>query len=250
MTESTSTNHEPRGSVTFRPNEPPRRRDPLTETAAEAAGLAQDVTRKGGALLWSAASSLGSMVAAMLERILGTLPSWALVWAHARYWAFQLVTKPFFALVYFAVISEGLRVVAAATTFKLHKLPIPSFASLADFEEGSRLDVAHFLALALLLAVWYFGEKAIQLWLRPGEVEEGYDYDNYRRLVTTLAAMAIGGDAVCFYVAVTEMGWGSSSFSFTGIVATMTYISVLLFVSLVSVNLKKKINDIKKGVCS
>jgi hypothetical protein len=224
-----------------RPNGRTFQRDPISQTAAEAAGLAQEVTiRTWG---WFSAA-----VAAVSERVYRLLPGWPIMWARFRYWAFQAITKPFFAVVYFAVISEGLRVIAASTASKLYKLPIPYFAMLADSEEGARLDVAHLMALALLLAVWYFGEKAIQLWLRPGETpEEGYDYDNYRRLVTTFAAMAIGGDAVCFYVAITEMGWGGSSLSFTGAVATMTYVSVLLFVSLVCVNLKKKIEDIKKG---
>ena len=223
------------------PHGRPPRPDPITQTAGEAVGLAQAATVK---LWWT----FSAVFAALANYIFSMLPRWPLLWAHQQYWAFQAITKPFFALVYFAVISEGLRVVAAATAFKLHKLPIPYFASLADSEEGARLDLAHFLALALLLAVWYLGEKSIELWLRPGVTpDEGYDPDSYRRLVTTLAAMAIGGDAVCFYVAVTEMGWSGSSLSFTGMVATMTYVSVLLFVSLVCVNLKNRIRDLKKG---
>ena len=62
--------------------------------------------------------------------------------------------------------------------------------------------------------------------------------------------MVIGGDAMCFYVSISEMSWIGTIISFTGLVATMTYVSVLLFVALVSVNLTKRIKDIKKKVCA
>jgi hypothetical protein len=239
MTEKNPSSYAPRETAAFRSNgDRTHSHNPFSQTAAEAVTSA----RNSVTATW-AATTTGCV--AMWAWLLRLMPNCPLVGAYARYFVFIVLTKSFFGLIYFTMIAEGMRVVIPSSALKLYKVPF--LAALEADEIGHRLDVAHFFSIALLLAAWYFAEKGLLLWLRPGETPDGdYDYDNYRRLITVLAAMVIGGDGLMFYTAVTEMGWGGTVISFTALVATCAYIGALMFVALASVNLKKKIDDLRK----
>ena len=239
MIENNTKSYDPGSAAAFRtPDVTTRRREPFSHTAAEVMASARVSLKAAWELLAASCKRTASCVPRLL-------PNWPLAWARTRYLAFLVLTKPFFALIYFTMIAEGMRVVIPSSALKLYK--VPGLGALQTDAIGYRLDVAHFLSIALLLAAWFFAEKALLLWLHPGDSpESGYDYDNYRRLITVLATMVIGGDALMFYVSVTEMGWGGTVISFTAFVATCAYLGALMFVSLASVNLKKKINDLRE----
>lgn len=171
----------------------------------------------------------------------------ALLCARLKYLAWQLLAKGVLGVIYIAVISEGLRVLVPALGQKLSKLAIPGAWMLAEDEAGHRLDLAHIFALFLLIAVFHLWAEVIRSWLRPDDPEdEGFDPDNYFRLVATLAVVILGADAFLFFYSVTQMGWTGGEISFTAILVTAAYVAVLIFVSFVSVNLRQQVIDLSK----
>ena len=71
--------------------------------------------------------------------------------------------------------------------------------------------------------------------------QQDWHAGNYRRIVATLAAVLLGADAVLFYFALAEMGWQGSQFNFGALLATAAYCAVMIFVTLLNLNLKEKI---------
>ena len=65
-------------------------------------------------------------------------------------------------------------------------------------------------------------------------------------MIVACASVILGADAYFFYLAIIETGWGGTAISFTAILATAAYVVVLLFVSLVSVNLKESIQQLRE----
>lgn len=171
---------------------------------------------------------------------------WTLVGARLKYWAWQVVTKLILGVIYIAVISEGLRVIVPALGQKLYKLP--GLGALRDYEGTHRLDLAHFLAIFVLFAVFYLWDRILELWLESDEEfdDRGWNPEAHRRLVVVLGTVILGADACLFYVAMTQIGWRGTTFSFSALLATAAYLAVLIFVSFVSINLRKSITQLTK----
>lgn len=166
-----------------------------------------------------------------------------MAWAYFKYWVWQMVTKPSLGVIYLSVISDGLRYLVPPLAQRLYKLP--GLSVLQDYEETYRLDLAPFFAFFLLIAVWYLWEKLLQLWLGWDEALDGSEWnlEAYRRLISTLGVAIVGADACLFYVAMTQVGWRGMHFSFSALVATAAYVGVLIFVSLVTVNLRRALKN-------
>jgi hypothetical protein len=174
----------------------------------------------------------------------GPRRSWAILRAIAAYWAWQLGTKVLMGVIYIAVISEGLRLLVPSLGQKLYKLPIPGAVLLEEDEVGHRIDLAHCLALFLLLGVFYLWVELLRFWLRPGEeVEEGWDADKYRQLITVLGVVILGADGCLFYFSVAQMDWSGGEFSLIALLATAAYLAVLILTSFLSLKLKQKVID-------
>lgn len=159
----------------------------------------------------------------------------------AKYWLWKAVTVVVLGPIYCIVIAEGLRMSVPALGQKLHKLPIPGAAQLAAYQETRRLDLAIFLAIFLLVAVWWLWEQTLKSWLISDDVFEkpGWNPVVYRRIVMTLAVVILAADCCLFYLAMVQMGWGGARFSAQATLATAAYVAVIVFVSLVSLNLAR-----------
>ncbi len=159
-----------------------------------------------------------------------------------KYYAWQVFSKTFLGVLYFAIISEGLRQLVPVLAQKLYKLPLLSF--LQDYEATYRLDLAPFFALFLLIAVWFLWGVVLKIWVLEHESEQ-YS-DAHRLVIATLAITILGADTYLFYAAVSQMGW-SSSFSLSAIVATAAYLGVLIFVLYVSENLRHEVQKLERN---
>lgn len=138
---------------------------------------------------------------------------------------------------YVALVSEGLRNLIAAFALRLHKLPLPGFAALRNYLWSYRLDLAHLFALLLMTANWFTWVLVLRVYL-GGRVRGGWDPVTYTRFVTGLGLVLLGCDCVLFYLAMAEQSWGEGGLAFAPAVATVLYVSILLFVSFVSVYLE------------
>ena len=212
-------------------------REPFTQTAEEIASTARRSV--------SAVSRWGFVATAgIVQWVAGLMPNWHVMRARSAYWAFVTGKYLLFGFVYVTMIAAGMQMISSLAAMKLYKSPGLGF--LKHYEVGYRLTVAHPLSVVVLLASFYIAEKAVLLWLRPGESpDKWFDADNYRRVVTVLAVMVIGGDAVCYYLAVSEANWGGSAVSFVALVATLLYTGMMAAAAICSVNLKAAIRDAK-----
>jgi hypothetical protein len=157
-----------------------------------------------------------------------------------KYWAWQVGSKTVLGLIYFAIISEGLRQIVPVLAQRLYKLPGLTF--LQDYEATYRLDLAPFFALFQLIAVWYLWGTVLNIWIFEYDLEE-YS-EAHRQLIAALAITILGADTYLFYAAVSQMGW-STSFSFTAMIATAAYLGVLIFVLYVSQILRHEVQKLE-----
>ncbi|MBS0263430.1 MAG: hypothetical protein JSS02_15920 [Planctomycetes bacterium] len=153
-----------------------------------------------------------------------------IIFLHLRYWLWQAVSKGFLGFIYLAVISEGLRVLVPALGQKMYKLPLLGF--LRMYEATYRLDLAPFFAMFLLIGVFVLWPRIIAVWMTGRSF---WECSSEQRLVVVLGSGILFADAVLFYYAMTQMTWGESTLSFSGLVATVAYVGVLVFVSWFSV---------------
>jgi hypothetical protein len=163
-----------------------------------------------------------------------------LFFARLKHWTWQIAVKGPLALVYISLISDGARLLISDLGRKLYKLPFLGF--LQDYEGWHKLDCAHLFALGLLLAVFVTWNNLIHSWLQVHDDQKsGCNQRNYQRIVTVLAVFVLSIDAIFFYRAVVAEEWDSSLLSVTGLIATVAYIVVQVFVSFVSVTLKQEV---------
>jgi hypothetical protein len=171
------------------------------------------------------------------EKLTGLAFAWALV----KYVTWKAITFLGFGPIYVIVIAEGFRLLVPALGQKLHKLPIPGLAGLAQYQESRRLDLALFLAIFLLVAVWWLWEQVLKIILttKPLYQDCGWHVDLYKRLILILGVIVLGADAALFYSAMVQIGWGGTRISIPALLATAAYLAIIVFVSLVSINLRK-----------
>ena len=173
-----------------------------------------------------------------------TPSSAARVMAHAKYWLWKFVTIVILAPIYCSVIAEGLRMLVPALGQKLYKLAIPGFAMFGQYQETRRLDLAIFMSVFLLVSVWWLWEQVLKVFLTTDALfeESGWNAANYTRVVLILGVVILGADACLFYVSLVQMGWGATRLSIPALLTTAAYLAVIIFVSLVSLNLRKPLN--------
>lgn len=166
---------------------------------------------------------------------------WALLRARLAYWSWQIASKLVMGIVYLSIIAEGFRTLVPVVSRKLHRVPMLGWMN--NVEGLYQLDMAAVLALFMLIAVCGLWERLLTLWLKE---EIGFDgrvrnQNNRNKFVMVLGALVLISDCVLFFVAVNEISWAGSGFSFTALCATTAYVCVLVFSIFVSVNLKEKV---------
>jgi hypothetical protein len=167
------------------------------------------------------------------------MPSAVIIFAHAKYWLWKVVTLVVLAPIYVALISEGFRLLIPAAGLRLSKIPFLSF--LDDYEATHRLDCAHLMALGLLIFVWMFWDLLLTIKLGGQFDTYGFEPESFKKVVLILGLTLVCCDACLFFVSVTNSSWGGSSFSFSAIIATAAYVAILICVSFVSCILRRDI---------
>ena len=166
--------------------------------------------------------------------------------ALAGYWLWQLVSKSILGLIYFEVIAEGLRLVVPALGKDVHR--IPGLGFLYEYEATHALDLAHFMAFFLMVAVLVLWRRILELWLGANSPFHTADWQAQRHqvLVVTVGVLVLLCDAVLFYLALAELGWSGNHFSFTALIATGAYLGVIVFVSYISIVLRQRVLDCRR----
>lgn len=173
--------------------------------------------------------------------------NWALLWARVKLWSWNVATKSIVTVVYLALISQGLRHVLPDISMRLYRLPGLSF--LEHYTATYHLDLAHVFAAIPLLSAWILWHLNLEMYLRPEVFEERFrrwDVDRIKRVVITMGAIIIAGDAALFCAAVTLVSWGEAKLSAAAVLATGVYVTVLGFVTFVSQVLKDRLNALKQ----
>jgi hypothetical protein len=163
--------------------------------------------------------------------------------AYAAYYGWQVTTKLVLGCIYVACLAEGLKFLVPPLGQKLHKIPGLSF--LETYDATYRLDLAIPFSLFMLIAVFFLWSRIIRLWLEIDDEMEDVrgNRDHQTQLIVALGFVILGADLFIFYVAVTQVTWGGSAFSFTALLATGAYVAVLIFVTYVGVVLRQRLED-------
>ena len=179
--------------------------------------------------------------------------SWRLVSAILCYAGWTVFIKTTLAIIYFALISQGFRHVLEDTGMRLSKLP--GLDWLDDFEATYRLDVANGCAVVLLVVSWIAWSLLlrwnISMDLQKFFLRFGCNLDIIRTIIFTFSTIIIVGDGGLFYASfVAISAFGSSAFSPTAAVATVVYVSTLMFINFISFYLFQCIKDVQAGQAS
>ena len=175
--------------------------------------------------------------------------NWPLFWARVTFWLWALMTKTIITVVYLAVISQGLRYVLPELGMKLYK--IPGFSFMEEYKFSHRVDLAYVFAFVPLVAAWVLWHFNLKAFLSPERfasdvAKRHWNADRARRVVMTMGAIVITADAALFYSAFVLVSWGGSKFSAAALLATVSYVTILGFVTFVSMYLSETIDSLKK----
>ena len=103
----------------------------------------------------------------------------------------------------------------------------------------------------VMLAVFWLWSRVLALYMHGDDTAIQTDDPGLRKRRETvfysLAATILIADGLLFYIAMTQSSWGGSSFSFTALLATVIYISVLIFVTVFANDLKEQILNAKEN---
>ena len=175
-----------------------------------------------------------------------------LEWACARNWAlvfWNCTTLPVVGLIYWTIISEGLRAELTVLGTRLYKIPLPGFSYLRDYEGLHSLDLAHAMAILLMLFVLCCWVLLLKVTLFGTDdvfvVDERINRWAYFLFLSVISSIMIVGDALIFWAGIRDrMGslWGESS-GFVPIIATLLYSCLLAACGVIHVHLAVKHKD-------
>lgn len=171
----------------------------------------------------------------------------ALAWAWTKYLVWMGV-KAIVAVVCLALMSQGLRHLLPDLGMKLYKLP--GLAFLERYAFGYRLDLASIFAVVPLLSSLILWGLILEMFLRPQVFAERFrrwDLDRVKRVILTMGAIIIAGDAGLFCTAVAIVRWGQAKLTPAAFLVTAVYLTVLGFVTWGSLWLKDGIEEVKRN---
>ena len=146
--------------------------------------------------------------------------NWALILAYVRFWAFEIFGKVVIVIVSLTGISEGLRVVN------------PSFGIRVFWG----VDVAHLVGLIFIVGLWFLWVRLLSIWL---EIEERPR--RHTILITCVGLAFIVVDAMLFYQGIVGMTWGGSTFSWSALLCSASYVLMLVVSAYIHVSLKEAV---------
>jgi len=144
-------------------------------------------------------------------------------------------------MIYWVVNSQGIRISLPTLGMKLHKVPLPGFSILAHYKGLRDLDLAHMLALAMLIAVWFLSVGLLKVLLFGYEPNERLNASFHLPFLYCVSAIVIFTDLTMFYVGVADQGGLlTGSGGFTPLVATVGYAGLIAFVAYTHVMFKRR----------
>ncbi len=157
--------------------------------------------------------------------------------------AWETVTKGLLGIVYFVLIAEGIRQVLPTLGIKLSK--IPGLGLLSEYEGIHKLDLAHLLSIIILIFAWIQWRELLLVWLSPEPEQSAFGWRprRHQEITVILAAVVLISDGLLFYSAMADLAWNGSWFSITAFIATVVYVAILVFVTFVSINMKRAIQN-------
>lgn len=175
--------------------------------------------------------------------------NWRLWLERGRYWGWQLLTKGLLGIVYLTIVKEGFVTVIPVLGLKLSKVVGLSF--LADYESTYRIDLAVIMAFFVMMAVFWLWSRVLALYLHGDDTAFQTDDPGFRQRRETvfysLATAVLIADGILFYIALTQSSWGGSAFSFTALVGTVLYVAILIFTTIVAIDLKENVLNAKRN---
>lgn len=173
---------------------------------------------------------------------------WQLAIARFKYYGWIIFTKLGLGVVYLSIVREGFRYVMPVLGMKISR--VPGFGFLAWFSMTYRLDLAAPMALFVLLAVFWLWDRSLGLWLHGHDTLFESDDPLFRMrremFFYSLSVVVLLTDSILFYVGLVQNNWGQSMISFTAFIATVLYSAVLVFVTLLTLDLRQKLNIIER----
>lgn len=164
------------------------------------------------------------------------------------YAAWTVFIKVTLAIIYFALMSQGFRHVLEDSGMRLSKLP--GLEWLDDLESTYRLDVAQGCAVLLLVVSWFAWSMLLR-WNINMDLQDFFrrlrcNLDITRTIIFSFSTIIIVGDGCLFYASfVAISAFGSWAFSPTAAVATVVYVSTLMFINFISFYLYQRIKDVQ-----
>ncbi len=162
-----------------------------------------------------------------------------LVFARLQYFAWRFVSVIGFAILYAFLLSEGLRLIFAATARKLHTIPFLSW--MKGYEDLHRIDLAMVLAAVLMFVILYVWERLLELMIFEKEnLLEAANEDRESSLFLYVGIVILICDAVIFYASIVSLSWGGAKFSFTALVATAMWVGIVLVLAHLTNKLRRR----------
>ena len=173
--------------------------------------------------------------------------NWKLLLARFKYYGWLVFTKLVLGVVYLSIVADGLKYIIPSLGMKLSKVPL--FGFLDGYQLTYRHDLASAMALFVLLAVFWLWDQALTLWIIGKDTKYVSDDPLFRvrreSSIYSLAIVVLSMDAILFFIALVQSNWDGSVFSFTALIATILYSSVLIFVTLVTIELRQKLSNVE-----
>jgi hypothetical protein len=167
-------------------------------------------------------------------RVNGTL-----IFARLQYFAWRFISVIGFAILYAFLLSEGLRLIFAATARKLHTIPFLSWMKF--YEDLHRIDLAMILAAVLMFVILYVWERLLELMIFEKEnLLEAANDDRESSLFLYVGIVILVCDAVIFYASIVSLSWGGAKFSFTALIATAMWVGIVLVLAHLTNKLRRR----------
>ena len=138
--------------------------------------------------------------------------------------------------------SEAIRTIVPSMGSKLSKTA--AVGTLFSGQSMGKVDGAYVAAIVIYIVVLYFWRELLSIWLDPYASTEFND-DPFKTLITIGGIVILIIDGILMYVAITSLNWGRVTFSFTALLFTGAYLVALVFASLVSLRLRKRIKKLE-----
>lgn len=164
-----------------------------------------------------------------------------LIFARVQFFAWRIVSTIGFAILYAFLLSEGLRLMFAASARKLHTIPFLSW--MKGYEDLHRLDIATLMAAGFMFIIMFIWERLLDLLIYgKRSAVEADQQDRESKLFLYVGIGFLVCDAVTFYASIVSLSWGGSKFSFTALIATAMWVGMVIVLAHLTNRLRRRAN--------